>query len=197
MHQLEIRMQDILVGLLSVDENEVYYFTYDKEWIQNGFPISPHLAFDSKYSSSSIKKFLDNLIPEGEGLEDIASFSHISKGNIYGILHTIGYDTAGALVFGDFQENKNPIFREITASEFANRISIMQTKSIAIWDKKVRLSLAGVQAKLPVILKDNKIGLGDGTLSSTHIMKFQTNKHLHISNSNPTSKNTMKSFLVN
>ncbi len=44
----------------------------------------------------------------------------------------------------------------------------------------VRLSLAGVQAKLPIIIKDEKLGLGDGRLSSTHIMKFQTKKHLHI-----------------
>jgi len=53
-------------------------------------------------------------------------------------------------------------------------IEQIESKSIAIWDKIVRLSLAGVQAKLPVIIKDNKIGLGNGTLSSTHIIKFQT-----------------------
>ena len=173
-------MQDVLVGTLSVDEEETYYFEYDEHWEKNGFAISPHLGFADDYSSSSIKKFLENLIPEGEGLEDIASFAHIAKSNTYAILHTIGNETAGALVFGEYKEPKQAIFREISPKELTERISKMESKSIAIWDKKVRLSLAGVQAKLPVIIKDGRIGLGDGTLSSTHIMKFQTKKHLHI-----------------
>lgn len=173
-------MQDTLVGIINVDEDENYHLVYDESWINSGFPISPHLNFDHVYTSSTVKKFLENLIPEGEGLEDIASFAHISKSNTYAMMHTIGYETAGALMFGEFLGAKQPIFREITEQELTERISSMDNKSIAIWDKKVRLSLAGVQAKLPIIIKDEQIGLGDGTLSSTHIMKFQTKKHLHI-----------------
>ena len=173
-------MQDALVGTVSVDEEEIYHFVYDEYWKKNGFAISPHLRFGGDYSSTTIKKFLENLIPEGEGLEDIASFSHIAKSNTYAIVQTIGYETAGALVFGEHKEVKDAIFREISSEEFAERIEQIESKSIAIWDKKIRLSLAGVQAKLPVIIIDEQMGLGDGTLSSTHIMKFQTKKHLHI-----------------
>ena len=42
------------------------------------------------------------------------------------------------------------------------------------------MSLAGVQEKLPVLLKDGVLGLADGSLSSTHILKFQTKKNTHI-----------------
>ena len=180
MHDLKVTMQNTLVGILSVDEEETYHFVYDEHWEKSGFAISPHLCFGDDYSSATIKKFLENLIPEGEGLEDIASFAHIAKSNTYAIVQTIGYETAGALVFGEAKAVKKAIFREISSEELAERISAMESKSIAIWDKKVRLSLAGVQAKLPVIIKDGQMGLGDGTLSSTHIMKFQTKKHLHI-----------------
>jgi serine/threonine-protein kinase HipA len=83
-------------------------------------------------------------------------------------------------MFGENRQSNQAIFREIPPKELSDRIEKLESKSIAIWDKTVRLSLAGVQAKLPVILKDGKIGLGNGTLSSTHIMKFQTKKHLHI-----------------
>ncbi len=173
-------MQGQTVGKLSIDENEQYYFEYCKDWIGYGFAISPHLPFDTNLSSVTIKRFLENLIPEGEGLEDIATFAHISKNNTFAMMHTIGYDTAGALMFGESSEKNEAIFREIPATELSDRIEQLESKSIAIWDKTVRLSLAGVQAKLPVIIKDEKIGLGNGTLSSTHIMKFQTKKHLHI-----------------
>jgi len=173
-------MQNTLVGTLSFDENEVYHFIYDEQWKQSGFSVSPHLGFSGDYSSATIKKFLGNLIPEGEGLEDIALFMHIAKSDTYAILHAIGYETAGALTFGNHEEKKEALFRDISANELTERIAQIESKSIAIWDKKVRLSIAGVQAKLPIILKEGKIGLGDGALSSTHIMKFQTKKHLYI-----------------
>jgi len=173
-------MQGQTVGQLSIDKDENYHFEYDESWIEKGFAISPHLVFNSPYTSSTIKRFLENLIPEGEGLEDIATFARISKNNTFAMMHTIGYDTAGALMFGENSEESKAIFREITSKELSERIEQIESQSIAIWDKTVRLSLAGVQAKLPVIIRDEKIGLGNGTLSSTHIMKFQTKKHLHI-----------------
>ena len=178
MHYLRVSMQDRLVGTLSIDENQVYYFVYDDSWREDGFAISPHLGFSTDYSSETIRRFLENLIPEGQGLDDITLFDHISKNNIYAIVKTIGHETAGALVFGIDSEEDN--FRWISTEEMTQRIAEIESRSIAIWDKKVRLSLAGVQAKLPIILKDNAIALGNGAFSSTHIMKFQTKKHIHI-----------------
>jgi serine/threonine-protein kinase HipA len=173
-------MQNQVVGRISIDRDENYYFEYDKIWVEKGFAISPHLPFNGTYLSSTIKRFLENLIPEGEGLEDIASFARISKNNTFAIMHSIGYDTAGALFFGEDREVNEPIFREILDEELTQRIEGLESRSIAIWDRKVRLSLAGVQAKLPVIIRENKIGLANGTLSSTHIMKFQTKRNMHI-----------------
>lgn len=180
MNSLKVSMQNQLVGQLSMDENENYHFVYDEYWQQEGFAISPHLAFNETFASLAIKRFLENLIPEGEGLDDIATFAHISKNNTFAMMHTIGYETAGALMFGENSEGDGAIFREIPTEELTERIEQLESRSIAIWDKKVRLSLAGVQAKLPVIIKDDKIGLANGTLSSTHIMKFQTKRNMHM-----------------
>ncbi|MEY8213141.1 MAG: HipA domain-containing protein, partial [Colwellia sp.] len=42
------------------------------------------------------------------------------------------------------------------------------------WDDKPRLSVAGVQDKLNLFIDDqNNIGFGDGSLCSTHILKFE------------------------
>ena len=180
MNSLKVSMQNKLVGYVTLDENNNYSFEYSQEWIESGFAISHHLAFNKTYSSATVKRFLENLIPEGEGLEDIATFARIAKSNTFAIVNTIGYDTAGALMFGEKIVKDEAIFREISHRELSERIEQLESRSIAIWDKTVRLSLAGVQAKLPVIIKDEKIGLGDGRLSSTHIMKFQTKKYLHI-----------------
>ena len=161
-------------------EDELYRFEYSKDWLENSFAISPSLPLSKSINPTNVKRFLENLIPEGKGLEDIVAFSHLSKNNIFGIIQAIGNDTSGALMFGENVDINKAIFREISDAELSKRIELIQEKSIIIWDEKERLSLAGVQEKLPIIIKDDKIGLGDGTLSSTHIMKFQTRKNTHI-----------------
>ena len=179
--RLNITMSGKMVASIWVDKvEETYKFEYSDEWIKNGFGVSPHLPLNESLKSGTVRRFLQNLIPEGKGLEDIMQFAHISKNNTFAIIKAIGYDTSGALMFGEPNNKDEAVFRAISDDEIADRISHIEDKSIVIWDKKERLSLAGVQEKLPVIIKDGQIGLGDGLLSSTHIMKFQTKKHANI-----------------
>ena len=179
--RLNITMSGKVVAWIWVDKiEETYKFEYSDEWIKNGYGVSPHLQLNESLKSGTVRRFLQNLIPEGKGLEDITQFAHISKNNTFAIIKAIGYDTSGALMFGEYTNNQEAIFRAITDDELANRITNIEESSIVIWDKKERLSLAGVQEKLPVIIKNEQIGLGDGLLSSTHIMKFQTAKHANI-----------------
>ncbi len=50
-----------------------------------------------------------------------------------------------------------------------------------MWDGKIRLSLSGVQDKLPlVVLNDNKYGIGEGKIASTHILKFEKKDDIHL-----------------
>jgi len=181
MNKLSISIGNIIVGSIWVDKtDETYKLEYSEEWIKNGFAVSPHIKLNGNSNSGTIRRFLENLIPEGKGLEDIVEFTHISKNNTFAIIKAIGYDTSGALMFGKPTNQQKAIFRAISDDELANRIDNIEKNSIVIWDKKERLSLAGVQEKLPVIIKNGLIGLGDGSLSSTHIMKFQTKKHTNI-----------------
>ena len=180
-NRLKITIADKVVASVWVDrDEEIYRFEYSEEWVKNGFAVSPHLELHAPLKSGVARRFLENLIPEGKGLEDITQFAHISKNNTFAIIKAIGYETSGALMFGVPSDNDEAIFRAITDDELANRITNIEQSSIVIWDKKERLSLAGVQEKLPVIIRDGQIGLGDGVLSSTHIMKFQTKKHANI-----------------
>jgi len=180
-NKLKITMSGKVVASIWVNKiEETYKFEYSQQWKEQGFEISPHIKLQESSKSGIVRRFLENLIPEGKGLEDITQFAHISKNNTFAIIKAIGYDTSGALMFGEANNKDEAIFRAISDAEIADRISHIEDKSIVIWDKKERLSLAGVQEKLPVIIKDGQIGLGDGLLSSTHIMKFQTAKHANI-----------------
>jgi len=181
MNELQVKLNDLHIGTISIKgKDAVYKFEYIKEWQESGYEISPHLAFDNPISSGVIKRFLENLLPEGKGLDDLTSFTHISKNNIFGLIQAMGFETSGALSFGRTHKDTTPLFRPITEKELTQRIDEIESKSIIIWDKKQRLSLAGVQEKLPVLLKNGGLGLADGGLSSTHILKFQTKRNENI-----------------
>ena len=181
MNELIVNLNDLQIGTISIKgKDAVYQFEYTDEWKQAGYEISPHLAFDETLSSGAIKRFLENLLPEGKGLDDLTSFTHISKNNIYGLIQAMGFETSGALSFGKIDKDAIPLFRPISKRELTQRIDEIESKSIIIWDKKQRLSLAGVQEKLPVLLKNGELGLADGGLSSTHILKFQTKRNENV-----------------
>ena len=70
--------------------------TYEPDWIKEGFAISPHLPLNGEFDHRAVRNFLQNLLPEGKGLEEIISNATISKNNTFGLIKIIGADTSGA-----------------------------------------------------------------------------------------------------
>lgn len=153
------------------DTNELELF-YDEAWILEGFELAPSLAFNTKSKSQSIKNFIENLLPEGAALDFLSTYYQISKSNPFAMIKTIGIETTGALTFASSPNELKTEFREITEKELAQRIRERNSIPLSIWDKKPRLSVAGVQDKLPIAIIEGKYGFGEGALASTHIFKF-------------------------
>ena len=180
-HNINIFCNNERVGIIEIDLNSNNVeLIYDENWKNIGFELSPHLKFDKSIDSNSIKKFVNNLLPEGNGLDAISIILQISKANKFGLLEAIGNETAGALTFS----SDNIVvtnFREISNEELTERIMNKDNINITLWDGKIRLSLSGVQDKLPlVVLKDNKYGIGEGKIASTHILKFEKKDDIHL-----------------
>jgi serine/threonine-protein kinase HipA len=182
MSSLNLYFKDRVVGKLELDEqSQQFSFSYDKSWKRDGFVISPHILFDKSAKSSTIKKFLDNLLPEGKGLEVFALFFQITKNNTFALTKEIGNETSGALSF--FEDKVNHLqttIRAIKREELTNRILIEDPIQLIIWDGKPRLSVAGVQDKLPIIYYNGEYSFGEGKLASTHILKFETARQRHL-----------------
>lgn len=178
MATLEISLNKIVIGEVGINEDtDTFSLVYNDTWVEDGYAISPHLPLSGEKKSVVIKRFLENLLPEGKGLDDLSAFKHIPKNNIFALIHAIGFETSGALSFTEEKkEEDKSTFRHISGEELEKRIEEIESKSIVIWDNKQRLSLAGVQEKLTVLFQEGKLGLADGNLSSTHILKFQTKR---------------------
>lgn len=176
MNSVNIYFKDSLVGILSYDGIEDRFdFRYDDSWKENGFELSPAVSFDQNYNSTTIKNFIDNLLPEGNHLETLSQYFHISKNNKYALIQAIGYETTGALTFCKDIRDIETTFKKIENKDLISRIKQRKNIPLSIWDGKPRLSIAGVQDKLPVCIIDNSFGFGEGSLASTHILKFDNN----------------------
>ena len=154
-------------------------WVYEPSWLNDGFPVSPHLPFHQALEPRSVRNFLQNLLPEGQGLEDITSNSTISKNNTFGLIRIIGEETSGALSFrSPGQQLKPTSFRPVSHDELADKLKIHRSvgSSITYWDGRTRLSVAGVQDKLNFFEHDGQLGFGDGKLCSNKIFKFESGK---------------------
>ena len=185
-HALNLWADGQKVATLSYEAlNDRWSLDYDADWVANpeAFPLSPALHFQPSadgYAVGAVKRFVENLLPEGRALEITATTYRVSRSNIYALISALGTETTGAFRFWRSDEvppvvaAKPP--REVTREELDRRIAERDQIPLAVWDGKVRMSIAGVQDKLMVYMDR---ALGDGgrlflvepPLASTHILK--------------------------
>jgi serine/threonine-protein kinase HipA len=168
--------QDFVGELRYLLDLDAFSLTYDPLWVANprGYALSPQLALTGEISSLAIRRFLENLLPEGRALDTVCNFSNIQKINIFALIRLLGRETAGALTFlavGTTPEALASQVRELSFAELQERIARRRDIPFTVWDAKVRMSVAGFQDKLLVNQVGQRLFLVDGSLSSTHILK--------------------------
>ncbi len=158
---------------------------YDRDWVNTpeAFPLSPALPLEppaNGYAAGAVKRFVENLLPEGRALDITATSYHVSKSNIFALINALGTETTGAFRFWRLGEAPPAIAaappREVTRDELNRRLSERDAIPLAVWDGKVRMSIAGVQDKLMVYLdrpldEGGRMFLVEPPLASTHILK--------------------------
>lgn len=177
-HNLAVFDNAARVGTLGYESHdEIFSFEYDATWKEHrdGYAISPHIPLRGEApGSSTVRRFLENLLPEGRALDIVSTANQVSKNNIYGLIRELGRETTGALTFledGDTPGQREPTQREVTRKELADRIAERGELPFQVWDGKVRMSIAGYQDKLALYVQGDRMFLVEGRLASTHILK--------------------------
>jgi serine/threonine-protein kinase HipA len=165
--------------------NDRWSLDYDHDWVNTpeAFPLSPALPLEPSpagYAAGAVKRFVENLLPEGRALDVTATTYHVSKSNIFALINALGTETTGAFRFWRAGEEPPSIAatspREVTRDELNQRLGERDAIPLAVWDGKVRMSIAGVQDKLVVYLdrpldEGGRMFLVEPPLASTHILK--------------------------
>lgn len=184
-HSLVLWADDGCVATMGYEPmTDLWTLAYDLDWVssRDAFPLSPALPFTpptSGYAAGAVKRFVENLLPEGRALDVTATTYHVSKANIFALINALGAETTGAFRFWRAGERPPAVAtppREVSRDELNQRLAKRDAMPLAVWDGKVRMSIAGVQDKLmvyvePPLAEGGRLYLVEPPLASTHILK--------------------------
>jgi serine/threonine-protein kinase HipA len=178
---LHVYIDTAKAGTLAGKDNGDYVFGYDAGWLGSKTPIPLSLSLPLQlepFSPELSKAFFANLLPEGQLRDHFASKYRISADDDFGLLAALGGDCAGALALypggPEFSlEKKSPIYKHLTEDDLGKLLdeAYIMDPSFLGEDERTRLSLAGVQDKLPIAIHGDTISLPLDGSPSTHILK--------------------------
>jgi serine/threonine-protein kinase HipA len=141
--------------------------------LSQSLPIRPE-PFDDR----ATRPFFAGLLPEGGKRKQIAKTLQVSTQNDYALLESLGGECAGAVTLLEPDQSPPALdaAREVRWLDDAQLLRVldeMPMRPMRAGDDGLRLSLAGAQDKLPVVLDADgiRIGLPLNGSPSTHILK--------------------------
>jgi serine/threonine-protein kinase HipA len=120
--------------------------------------------------------FLDGLLPEGRVRDRLCRRFRVDEEDAVGLLSIIGRDCAGAVSILPASEQASDqtddAIEWLSDDELERLIAELPQRPLGIApDQGIRISLAGAQDKLAVVIRDSRFGLPRGSVPSTHILK--------------------------
>ena len=149
--------------------------TYTDDWKASGFALSPALPLTGPADSRAVTAFFENMLPESRAFENLVLATQISAGNKIGLALKLGYDLPGAMrLTADTSGEVREAIRPVTAVEITSRIEAPDTHPMDLWDNRPRVTVAGAQPKLNLLMTDGRYVLAEGsTIASDRILKFE------------------------
>ena len=169
-----------IVGALAINRHGDTSFSYAETWLAKpaAGAISLSLPLRAEaFSRRESRPFFEGLLPEESQRAAVARALGLSTGNEFRLLEALGGEVAGALSL--WPEGERPPV-EAPSTESANPldddalIDILKrlpARPMLAGETGLRLSLAGAQTKLPVVVDKGQIALPAPGQASTHILK--------------------------
>lgn len=182
MNALSVYLNGEPVGLLEESSDGLLRFTYASEWLErdHAVPLSRMLPLSpDTYENKQARPFFAGILPEEAPRAAIARVLGISEGNDFAMLARIGGDCAGAVSL--LPEGHSPLrpeeqLRVLDETELVRIIDELPRRPLMAGQEGVRLSLAGAQDKLPVVIDGDTVALPLGNTPSTHIIKPESGR---------------------
>jgi len=178
MKRLIVYLNGERVGALDEDDSGLLEFRYAQEWTgrSDSMPLSRSLPLQSEpFRGKHARPFFAGILPDEGPRQQIAAILGISERNDFAMLERIGGECAGAVSL--LPEGTPPPtvgetrVRELSENELEDIVGELPRRPLMAGREGLRLSLAGSQSKLPVLIRNAAIALPLGNTPSTHIIK--------------------------
>ena len=179
MRTLNVWWDGRLVGQLTQNQHGELGFAYAPEWLNDAeaLPLSASLPKQAEpFSRRECRPFFGGLLPEETQRDAAAQALGVSRANDFALLDRLGGDVAGALQLLPPGEapTKPALDQRPTPLDDAGLIRVLDAlpvRPLLAGEEGLRLSLAGAQSKVPVVLVDGAVALPAPGQPTTHILK--------------------------
>lgn len=176
------------VGVLTQDEGYLS-FQYSPEWLESSKakPLSQSLPLRTEpFDDKIAKPFFAGLLPEGDKRAAVANILKVSSKNDFALLDGIGGECAGALILLEpgqippAEAHASDSIEWLKEDQLLTVLEKLPKRPLLAGESGLRLSLAGAQEKLPVIVREApvkddpnhfEIGLPKNNIPSSYILK--------------------------
>lgn len=175
-----VRDRQVLATLERIAADDLR-LTYEPEVVQQalGLPLisTSLLVRTEPYLRDELLPFFDGLLPEGPARTQLARRLRLDVLDVFGFLREIGRDCAGALALVPEGTDLTALvavsdIEWLSTEQVATKIGELSERPLAVEPaESIRISLAGVQDKMAVVVEGTRIGLPRGLTASTHILK--------------------------
>ena len=178
MRALDVSLNGRKIGRLT-EGDDLWQFDYEAAWMQSpdGFDISPGLPRSEAShrdggTQRPVQWYFDNLLPEETIRETVAREARIQGDDAFALLEYLGAESAGSLVLlppGQTAAAPRGL-RPLADAALSKRIRDLPRATLASGAPK-RMSAAGAQHKLLVVVQNGELFEPVGGEPSTHILK--------------------------
>jgi serine/threonine-protein kinase HipA len=172
-----------VVGTLTQDASGLLGFRYEAEWLRTpgAIPLSRSLPLrEGPFRGKHARPFFAGILPDEGPRQQIATILGVSARNDFAILERIGGECAGAVSLLPeglpMPDSGKQRLRHLSESVLQEIVAELPRRPLLAGREGVRLSLAGAQYKLPVVIRGNTISLPLYDTPSTHIIKPESDR---------------------
>jgi serine/threonine-protein kinase HipA len=179
MRTLDIWWEGRIVGQLTQNQHGELGFTYASVWLDDGSAPGLSASLPKRaepFTRRECRPFFGGLLPEESQRDAAAQALGVSRGNDFALLDRLGGDVAGALQLLPPGEaptapalGQRPI--PLDDDGLIRVLDALPARPLLAGEEGLRLSLAGAQSKVPVILVDGAVALPAPGQPTTHILK--------------------------
>ncbi|MFT4193322.1 HipA domain-containing protein [Ottowia sp.] len=158
-----------------------FFFEYDPQWLTQpgGYVLAPQFALaPQRCRGALVRSFFENLLPEGQVLEDVLAALHLRGASPLDVLGALGRELPGVLSLlpeGSARAQQQD-YRPLSPAALSERLGARAQVPLLVANAEATMSLAGAQDKIGLRFDARTGRLWDsvGQSPTTHILKPDT-----------------------